>query len=103
MFGDGRTRLASEDFIRDSWKATWDSLIDTRKQLELYLNNPATEAKARQMMADIDAFIESNQLPVPADYYEEIGEEYGWPDWYKKIRKSKKSYSEWDGINKIYD
>ncbi|HLE50206.1 MAG TPA: hypothetical protein VI791_03615 [Patescibacteria group bacterium] len=104
MFGDGRTRFASEDFIKDSWKATWDSLISTREGLRMHLDDPKTEARARKMMEDIDAFLAANpELTIPADYYDKIGKEYGWPEWYKKIKKSNKTWSEWDGVGKIYD
>ncbi len=85
MFGDGRTRLVDSDFIVEYWPAHWDSVVALRHQLTGYLEDEKAGPRAKELCAELDAIFEENKLEIPIEYIAKVGEEFGWPERYKKL------------------
>lgn len=86
LFSDGRTRCVSQQFIWTFWMGVWDSVVYLRHSLEGYLKDCETKASAQKMISELDEFFHDNpDLRIPDEYIEKLGNEFGWPDWYKSL------------------
>ena len=85
MFGDGRTREVDSDFIVEFWPAHWDSVVSLRHQLTEYLADEKAGPRAKELCDELDVIFEENKLEIPIEYIAKVGEEFGWPEWYKKF------------------
>ncbi len=92
MFGDGRTRPITQDFLVSSWPALWDSFIGLIEDLEKNNSQEKLNELGKGLLKDCYGFVEEHPELEIVDKVtlKRWGDELGWPDWFKKATRSDK-------------
>jgi|SRR3989344_3595 len=89
LFGDGRTRSVTPDFLINSWPALWDSFVGLIGNLEEYNRESRLNEQGEELLRDCYEFLEKHpELKIEDTVtLKRWGDELGWPDWFKKATR----------------